>query len=92
MTYSKEFMDWTGVVIEPSFEIKEVSHNMQPGDYSDVTCDGLSFIGMYKRKDGMLLLKMKSSNEDGYQYQTFLDVKRIFVPNVPTPLEIEKHD
>lgn len=92
MSYSKEFMDWTGVVIEPSFEIKEVSHNMQPGDYSDVSCDGLNFIGMYKRNDGMLLLKMRSSNEDGYQYQTFLDVKRIFVPNVPTPLVMENHD
>lgn len=88
MTYSKEYMDWTGNVVEPSFEIKWVSHEMQGGDYSDVKCDGLGFIGMYKRKsDNMLLLKMKSSNEDGYQYQTFLDVKRIYVPNFPTSLD-----
>jgi hypothetical protein len=57
---------------------------MQPGDSSDVQCDGLHIIGMYKRSDGMLLLKMKSSNEEGYQYQTFLDVKLVYVPNEPT--------
>jgi len=53
---------------------------------SDVQCDGLHFVGMYKRSDGMLLLKMKSSNEEGFQYQTFLDVKRVYVPNQPTPV------
>jgi hypothetical protein len=88
MTYSKEYMDWTGNVIEPSFEIRLVSAGMSDGTYSDVKCDGLGFIGMYKRKsDHMLLLKMKSSNEQGYQYQTFLDVKRIYVPNFETPFD-----
>jgi hypothetical protein len=88
MGYSKEFMDWTGNVIEPSFEIREVSAGLKDGEYNDVACDGLHFIGMYKRKsDSMLMLKMKSSNEDGYQYQTYLDVKRIYAPNNPTPLD-----
>jgi hypothetical protein len=87
MPYSKEFIDWTGAQgIEPDFEIRLVSGNMTDGMSSDVQCDGLHFVGMYKRSDGMLLLKMKSSNEEGFQYQTFLDVKRVYVPNQPTPV------
>ena len=86
MTYSKEFMDWTGIQIEPDFEIREVSGNMGPGMSSEVQCDGLHFMGMYKRvSDGMLMLKMRSSNEQGYQWQTFLDVKRVFMPNPNNP-------
>jgi hypothetical protein len=66
MPYSKEFIDWTGAQgIEPDFEIRLVSGNMTDGMSSDVQCDGLHFVGMYKRSDGMLLLKMKSSNEEG---------------------------
>jgi hypothetical protein len=85
MPYSKEFIDWTGTQgIEPDFEIRLVSGGMTNGMSSDVQCDGLNFVGMFKRSDGMLLLKMKAPNEKGYQFQTFLDVKRVYVPQVPT--------
>jgi hypothetical protein len=80
MSYSLEYKEWTGSDVEPSFEIKEVSHNMRPGDTSDVTCEGLGFIGMYKNEKGQLQFKMKSNNEEGYELVYFQKIKNLYVP------------
>ncbi len=90
MGYCKEFMDWTGVQIEPSFEIKYVSHNMKMGEYKDIECEGLNFIGMYKSiSRNALMLKMRSSNEQGFVWRLFVDVKNIYVPHDNLTMEIE---
>jgi hypothetical protein len=74
--YCKEFNDWTGANEEVSFSIKEVSANLMPTQTNDnFKCDGLEFIGFYKGEDGMLFLKMKSDNADGYELVTFPNLK-----------------
>lgn len=79
MGYSLEYKEWTGADVEPTFEIKEVSHHMRPGDSNDIGCDGLGFIGMYKDDTGQLRFKMKSDNEDGYELVYYQKVKNLYV-------------
>ena len=74
--YCKEYNDWTGANEEVSFSIKEASANLMPTQTNDdVKCDGLGFVGLYKAEDGMLSLKMKSDNTDGYELVTFPNLK-----------------
>ena len=80
--YCKEFNDWTGANEEVSFSIKEASANLKTGQTNDgVKCDGLGFVGLYKADDGMLSLKMKSDNADGYELVTFPTLWRKY--NIP---------
>ena len=79
MGYSKEFIDWTNSKIEHSFEVKEVSGGMLPGDSNNVSCEGTGYIGMYKEMDGTLMLKMKSDNEQGFVMEKYVDVKGRFL-------------
>jgi hypothetical protein len=70
--YCKEYNDWTNSNEEISFSIKEISNDLHPTETNDqYGCDGLGFIGFYKGDDGMLFLKMKSDNTDGYELVTF---------------------
>jgi hypothetical protein len=79
MTFCKEFVDWTGNKVEWDFQIKEVSHNLKPGNSVDIKCDGLGFIGLYKDSDGMLMLKFEADNPEGYVLSPFFVVKSQYV-------------
>jgi hypothetical protein len=79
MSYCKEFVEWTGNEVEWDFQIKEVSHNLKPGNSVDVKCDGLGFIGLYKEPDGMLMLKFASDNPEGYILSSFMYIKSQYI-------------
>lgn len=79
MGYSKEFTEWTKSNLEYTFEVKEVSAGMLPGDSNNVCCEGTGYIGMFKDLEGNLLLKMKSDNEHGFIMEKYVDVKGRFL-------------
>ena len=84
--YCQEYNDWTNSNEEVSFAIKEVSANLRTTETNDeFGCEGLGFIGLYKRDDGLLFLKMKSDNELGYELKSFPEVWKIY--NTPTELK-----
>lgn len=79
MGYSKEFTEWTNSDIEYTFEVKEVSAGMLPGDSNTVSCEGTGYVGMFKDLQGNLMLKMKSDNQDGFIMEKYVDVKGQFL-------------
>lgn len=67
MSYCKEYKEWVDQTVEATFSVGETSAKMSPGDVNDnVSCEGLGFIGLYKRDDGQLMFKFPADNEDGY--------------------------
>lgn len=79
LNYSKEFIEWTNSNLDYTFEVKEISAGMLPGDSNNVSCEGTGYIGMYKDLDGNLMLKMKSNNDNGFIMEKYVDVKRRFL-------------
>jgi len=55
MGYSKEFIEWTNSDLEYTFEVKEVSAGMLPGDSNNVSCEGTGYLGMFKDLQGNLM-------------------------------------
>lgn len=77
--YCKEYNIWTNSNEEVSFAIKEVSANLSPTQTNDeFGCDGIGFVGMYKREDGQLMLKMKADTELGYELKMFAEIWKIY--------------
>lgn len=79
MTYSQEYKDWTKSDVTADFSIKEVSHNMRPGDETDVSCDGIGFDGMIKVESGALFLKMRIEGTSDHEYVGFMSIKNQYV-------------
>ena len=81
MPYSQEYKDWTKSDVTSDFSIREVSHNMRPGDESNVSCDGIGFDGMIKIENGALFLKMRiNDNDTEHEYVGFVGVKNRYLP------------
>lgn len=76
MAYSLEFKTWTGEDVEASFEIEDES--LLPGESDDICCEGIGNLGRYKDLDGNLMLKMPSTNENGFQMLPYLLVRSRF--------------
>jgi hypothetical protein len=82
--YCQEYNNWTNSNEKVSFSIKEVSANLKPTETNDeFGCEGLGFVGLYKRDDGLLFLKMKSDNDLGYELVSFPEIWKIY----NTPIE-----
>lgn len=72
MVYCEEYKNWVDSTVESSFSIQESSAYMRPGDTDDdAKCDGLGFIGLYKRDDGQLMFKFPDDSELGYELVTY---------------------
>jgi len=68
MMYCNEYKEWVDQSVEATFSIKETSANMRPGDTNDnVRCDGMGWVGLYKRDDGQLMFKFPNDSEIGYE-------------------------
>lgn len=68
MKYCNEYKEWVDQSVEAEFSIKETSANMRPGDTNDnVRCDGMGWVGLYKREDGQLMFKFPNDSEIGYE-------------------------
>lgn len=68
MVYCEEYKNWVDGSVEATFSIKETSAHMSPGDTNDsVRCDGIGFVGLYKRDDGQLMFKFPNDSEIGYE-------------------------
>lgn len=68
MMYCNEYKEWVDKSVDATFSIKETSANMRPGDTNDnVRCDGMGWVGLYKREDGQLMFKFPNDSEIGYE-------------------------
>ena len=68
MMYCNEYKEWVDQSVDATFSIKETSANMRPGDTNDnVRCDGMGWVGLYKREDGQLMFKFPNDSEIGYE-------------------------
>jgi hypothetical protein len=76
MSYSLEYKTWTGEDVEALFEMEDES--LLPGESDDIVCEGIGNLGRYKDLDGNLMLKMPSTNDDGYEMIPYLLVRSRF--------------
>ena len=82
--YCKEYNEWTNSNEAVSFSIASLSHELRPTQTNDeFGCEGIGCVGFYKDEDGLLLLKMKSTDDIGYELVSYRDVSKILNVNHP---------
>lgn len=73
MAYSLEYQQWTGEDVTASFEIED--DPLAPSESDDVVCEGIGNLGRFKLEDGTLMLKMPSSNDQGFEIIPYLQIR-----------------
>lgn len=83
MAYSLEYQIWTGEDVTPSFEIE--ADPLLPSESDDVVCEGIGNLGRFKLENGTLMLKMPSSNDQGFEIIPYLQIRSryTYLPYLP---------